>query len=64
MTPDEDWEETRAFLAERTRSIRREFALLALPVLLIAAAFGFMGMMAADKPQLQHAVQVASVQKN
>jgi hypothetical protein len=51
MSRDEDWDEPRLFLAEQTRTIRREFATLAIPVLLAAAAIGFVGL-AKERPQL------------
>jgi hypothetical protein len=44
MSDDDDWIEHRVFLAEQTRVIRREFAVLAIPLLLVAAACGIWGL--------------------
>ena len=52
MTGEDEWEEPRLFLAEQTHAIRRELAVLMVPLLLIAVAFAALGLSARDKPQL------------
>jgi hypothetical protein len=58
MIVDDEWEEPRLFLAEQTHAIRRELAVLMVPLLLIAAAFAVLGWTARDKPQLAVAQDV------
>jgi hypothetical protein len=52
MTGEQDWDEPRLFLAERTQAIRRGFALLAIPLLLIAGAYGLFSLASKAQPQL------------
>src|SRR5579862_8560420 len=53
MNGDEDWDDPRLFLVEQTQAIRRELATLVIPVLLVAAAIGFLGLSSKTKPQPQ-----------
>ena len=63
MSGEEDWDEPKLFLAEQTRTIRHEFAVLAIPVLLVVAALCVLGAGSRERPQLAasaaHALPIA-----
>ena len=61
MHDEQDWDDPWDFLAEQTRTIRRELAIFVVPVLLLAVACGAWGLASRDKSQLAAQTAPASI---
>ena len=55
MIGDEEWKEPQLFVAETTQAIRRQLAIVVLPLVVIVAAFALWGIAPKDKSQLADA---------